>query len=185
MAAVVAAATSGIDGNGKSTGGSGNVGAEQTGTEATEASSSPPRPGPPRAWGTPPLYTAAQGGDLPMLQVLLAHGAMVNSQSSFGQSAVFAAAENGCTKAVALLARAGADLDQPRVDIGWTPLHAAAAGGFDQTIATLLKLGATTIDATTEGGETPFLIAAEEGHGARFQTNICTRGCRWIPHMFA
>ena len=70
----------------------------------------------------------------------------------------------GCSEAVSLLAKAGADLDRARLDIGWTPLHAAAAGGYSKTITTLLQLGAKSVNTKTEGGETPFLVAAEEGH---------------------
>ena len=115
-------------------------------------------------WGMPPVYTAAQSGDLPLLNMLLKHGANVDATTAFGQSAVFAAAENGWTDAVSVLARAGADCDAARPDIGWTPLHGAAAAGYTDTVIALITEGAKHLDARTDGGETPLLIAAEEGH---------------------
>jgi hypothetical protein len=67
-------------------------------------------------------------------------------------------------------------------------------GEIQEVTLELSTLGAKTVDRLNgielqtdpiESIKLMDVIKDAEGHGARFQTEFCTRGCHWIPHIFA
>jgi ankyrin repeat protein len=77
------------------------------------------------------------------------------------------AAAHGNTNLVKMLVAKGCDVTK-RATGGGTALHVAAYQGTLPVVHMLLDAGANPL-----------------AYGARFQTEIYTRGCHWIPRMFA
>ena len=101
--------------------------------------------------GATPLLRAAKGGDLPAIQLLLAHGAKVELPTATGISPLLAAAGVGSSpldtrgryktqpqavSAVQALLAGGADINETDRS-GQTALHGAASWGWNDVVKTL------------------------------------------------
>ena len=108
--------------------------------------------------GRTPLHLAAERGDLPTIERLLADGANVNVQirsdekasTDWGNTPLHSAARDGRIEAVRLLLDRGADINA-RNHRGVTPLHRSIA--HPQVTRYLLERGAK-LDATDNQGRT-------------------------------
>ena len=132
-------------------------------------------------WGTTPLLRAAKAGDVPLLKLLLQHGALANLANSQGVTPLMAAAGDGHvhdptrgrvrTEADALecyqsLRAAGADVNARTVlsiadaDLkvttaaNRTALHAAASKGWNELVRRLVADGAV-LDVIDSNGLSP------------------------------
>jgi ankyrin repeat protein len=120
-------------------------------------------------WGTTPLLRAAKAGDLPLMKLLLQHGALVNLANSQGVTPLMAAVGDGhihdptrglprteddALQCYDLLRAAGADVNA-RTPLGYadadlkirtpanrTALHAAASRGWNRVVQRLVEDGA-------------------------------------------
>jgi hypothetical protein len=101
--------------------------------------------------------------------------------------ALLAATQENHRTVMAALLEAGA-LQSTSDKRGFTPLIVAALQKDAKLTAALLaapKETALDVNARGKFGNSALMTAAQEGHGARFQTEFCTRGCHWIPRLFA
>lgn len=113
------------------------------------------------------LDLAAEEGHVPVLDVILAHGADVNDRDDNGYTALHTAAEYDQSDAINALVRAGADVDL-KSDDGSTPLVIAAGRSQRNAMLALLRHGAT-VDVRHEKGNTPLHSACSrrcDGVGA-------------------
>lgn len=118
--------------------------------------------------GRSALMLAAGRGLLPIMDILLQHGADVNyaddtSVNERGDTALLMAAYFGQPEAFEKLLAAGA-----RTNVvnrwGWTPVHMAAAGDCVPCLASLARLGLPLNSrATASRGESPLQMAAAKG----------------------
>lgn len=110
-----------------------------------------------------PLHRAPQGGQLPIVEMLLATGqADVNAKDWRGTTPLHCAATSARNnKAVveALLATSRVDVNI-RINLGGTPLHAAAAFHRAVLARALLASGHVDVNARTDAGNTPLHYAA-------------------------
>src|SRR6478752_6022121 len=129
-------------------------------------------------WGTTPLLRAAKAGDVPVLRLLLQHGALANLPNSIGVTPLMAAAGDGhineptrgrvrteddALECYDLLRAAGADVNaRSTLSIAdadlkiWMPgnrtaLHAAASRGWDRLVKRLVADGAELDVLDTNG----------------------------------
>jgi ankyrin repeat protein len=100
------------------------------------------------------LHTAAQWGDLELVQALLEKSIPVDEKNNTGNTALHLAAANGHLPVVQHLLKNGASVDE-KDNYGYTALLWAAANGHLDVVEYLLKHGAN-IDATTNDGCTIF-----------------------------
>lgn len=122
--------------------------------------------------GTTPLLRAAKAGDVPVMKLLLAHGALVDLPTERGITPLMAAAGNGsasldtrgrykteaqAVEAVELLMAAGADVNA-RDRNGQTALHGAASWGWNEMVRTLVASG-IDLQARDASGRTAADIA--------------------------
>jgi len=106
------------------------------------------------------LAAARGGAAVPVLQVLLAHGADLDHADRLGATALHrAAVASGGAAAVDLLLGAGADPDDETTD-GLTPLMVAARSAHAQAMARLLAGGANA-NARSVNGQTALILAAD------------------------
>jgi len=132
-------------------------------------------------WGTTPLLRAAKAGDVPLVRLLLKHGALANLANSQGVTPLMAAAGDGyihdptrgrirteadALECYALLREAGADVNARTVlsiadaDLkvvtaaNRTALHAAASRGWNQVVRRLVADGAV-LDVIDSNGLSP------------------------------
>ncbi|MGQ3890082.1 ankyrin repeat domain-containing protein [Legionella sp. CNM-1927-20] len=118
--------------------------------------------------GATPLYTAAEMGQVAVINTLIALGAKVDIPYKTGATPFFIAAKNGHADAINALiknlsAKEVAELvNKPTTD-GATPLYIAAQNGHIAVINTLIALGAK-VDIPHKTGATPLFIAAFKGH---------------------
>jgi len=132
-------------------------------------------------WGTTPLLRAAKAGDVPMVKLLLQHGALANLANSQGVTPLMAASGDGliheptrgrtrteddALECYALLRAAGADVRARTVlsiadaDLkvvtaaNRTALHAAAANGWNRLVRQLVTDGAE-LDVIDSNGLSP------------------------------
>jgi ankyrin repeat protein len=134
------------------------------------------------AYGRPLLHWAAESGDVPTVELLLAAGAKLNACERAGTSALGAAMRSKQTEVVALLRRRGAAenlfdciaLDQPESavalvqkkpalagltnGVGLAPEQMAVVLGQTRVLAALLEL--QTAAAPAQAGFTPLHVAA-------------------------
>ncbi len=109
----------------------------------------------------PPLIEAVEESDLKRAQKLIAKGADVNQQNSYGYSALFLAAASGDTKIVKLLLDAGANVNA-RGPTG-SALARAAQQGNPEIVRLLLQAGAE-LEAKDSSGWTALFSAAMTGN---------------------
>jgi len=108
------------------------------------------------------LQLAAQSGDLPTVQRLVAeHPELLSAKDAAGSTALHAAALARSTETIHLLLEQGARTDAADRD-GRTPLHLAARALLSDNVAALIA-GKTTPDAADRLGETPLHLAILEG----------------------
>jgi ankyrin repeat protein len=132
-------------------------------------------------WGTTPLLRAAKAGDVPLLRLLLKHGALANLANSQGVTPLMAAAGDGyvhdptrgrlrteadALECYSLLRAAGADVNARTVlsiadaDLkvttaaNRTALHAAASRGWNELVRRLVADGAV-LDVIDSNGLSP------------------------------
>ncbi len=91
--------------------------------------------------GCATIFTAAQDGDLPTVQALLAQGADVNAVNENGSTALHFAADKGRTEVVRFLLDRGANVNA-KSQSGSTPLLLAAQAGSLEVVRLLLDRGA-------------------------------------------
>lgn len=118
--------------------------------------------------GATPLLRAAKAGDVDSVQLLLAHGALVDLPNVLGHTPLMAAAGSGrgnaptrgrskteaqALETVKLLKDAGADVNARAVD-GDTAVHGAAVHGWNEVIKLLAGYGAN-LDVADKDGMTP------------------------------
>ena len=132
-------------------------------------------------WGTTPLLRAAKAGDLPVMKLLLAHGALPDLANSQGVTPLMAAVGDGhihdptrglqrteddALACYALLREAGVDVNA-RTVLGYadadlkirtaanrTALHAAASRGWNRVVQKLVEDGAE-LDVIDSNGLSP------------------------------
>jgi ankyrin repeat protein len=115
--------------------------------------------------GTTPLVRAAKAGDIPVMKLLLAHGANVNLPNDIGITPLMAASGNGSTsidtrgryktqaqavEAAELLLAAGATVST-RDRGGQTALHGAASWGWNDVVKSLVAHKADLLAKDTQG----------------------------------
>ncbi|PZN34837.1 MAG: hypothetical protein DIU71_01565 [Proteobacteria bacterium] len=123
--------------------------------------------------GATPLLRAAVAADVPAMELLLAHGALVDLPNADGVTPLMAAAgygraveptrgrfrtERDAVRAVRLLLDAGADPRLASLDRGETALHGAALRGWNEVVRMLAEAGAD-LDAQAVAGLTPLDFA--------------------------
>ena len=111
------------------------------------------------------LLQAAETGDLPRVQALLAAGADVNATDERGWTPLMKACHNpdldrGFADVVDALIRAGANIEAP-ITYGIRPLMLAAGYGETAVVETLLKAGADVL-ARNDGGLTALMMVKEK-----------------------
>ncbi|KAK2765322.1 hypothetical protein FQN54_008166 [Arachnomyces sp. PD_36] len=110
------------------------------------------------------IHFAASSGSKEVVQLMLEHGADINSRSSQGSTPLHKALEAGQEDIIELLTDAGADVNSPLL-YGRTPLHFTAALGQEKVAESLLRKGA---DRTKRDvfGSYPFEVAKRYGYEA-------------------
>jgi cytohesin len=131
--------------------------------------------------GATPLLRAAKAGDNEAIELLLAHGALVDLPNADGVTPLMTAAGMGHganptrgrykseadgVETIALLAAAGADVDARNAQ-GQTALHAAAQKGWSDVVRALAEHGAD-LEAEDGQGVTPLRIARGDYEAGRF-----------------
>ena len=112
--------------------------------------------------GNSPLHHAAWNSQLKAMQLLLDHGANINSQSGQLWTPLHWAARNGRAPSIRWLLDHGAKVDVP-AHLDQTALHLAAEHNYQVTLALLLEAGADP-KAKDAHGQTPVHLAALDGH---------------------
>lgn len=114
--------------------------------------------------GWTPLHIAAFAGNVATCEVLIAHGAEVNSraQSKFRNTPLQTAMLTGQYATAKLLLEHGADVWVRQAE-GFTALHEAAQLGREDLVQLLLDHGAETT-ARADDGRTPFDLAEKGKH---------------------
>lgn len=109
------------------------------------------------------LMIAAWEGNIPLMEIFLAHGADVNAVNRVGEQAIMLAAWRGHGKAMQWLLDHGAELK--RAPLHWTALHYAALAGKGELVRQLIDRGAE-LDARTPAGASALMLAVYDGHDA-------------------
>ena len=110
-----------------------------------------------------PLYLASQGGFLEVMQALLDAKADVNQvEDQYSSSSLYQAARYNHPRAIALLVRAGGDVNIA-TSLGGTPLRMAAQQGNKEAVIALLVAKAAVNQAANDGTG-PVYMAAQHGH---------------------
>ncbi|XP_066554442.1 ankyrin repeat domain-containing protein 10-like [Amia ocellicauda] len=110
-------------------------------------------------YGKTPLYWAAYKGQKSSMELLLKHGANVNSQCKHGGTPLHAAV--GLFPECALvLIQHGADVDLPDI-WGVTPMYLAACSGQIECIQILVQAGAKITYKNKKTGEAPKQLASK------------------------
>ncbi|MBI5919769.1 MAG: ankyrin repeat domain-containing protein [Nitrosomonadales bacterium] len=107
------------------------------------------------------LLRAANIGDLPAIERLLAEGTSANARGYADVTPLLVAVMDNRLDAVRLLLRKGANVNA-RTEDDWTPLLSATLYGAEDIVAELLKTGADIKFA--RNGQTALMLAAEKGH---------------------
>lgn len=114
--------------------------------------------------GQTPLHVSSTLGSIPLVKLLLKHGAHLSSIDSHGQTALHLAAAAGHEPCLALLLDEGGDEIIESGDIhGNSPLHHAAYNGRLECAKLLLETAANSITRNSKG-LTPYNLAITQGH---------------------
>lgn len=115
------------------------------------------------------LHSAAQGGNLVMIELLLRHGANISARALNGKTPLLYAIDADQPAAVEALLAAGADIEEPHGDdYGCRPLGFAACRGHDEVVRILLDYGAD-MEARNNADATAVVSLATEGHVSTMQ----------------
>ncbi len=113
------------------------------------------------------LFRAAQAGDVPLVEQLLAEGSDVEGRNSASLSALHFAAASGQSGAVRCLLRHGADVNAAS-HIGLSPLMIAARDGHAEIVSLLIEAGAdiratvaTVPEARDHAGRSALSLASD------------------------
>ena len=109
-----------------------------------------------------PLHASVYGGHIEVAQLLLAHGADINSRSALDLTPLHITSEMGYLKIVKWLLNNGANVNSQDVR-GHVPLHFSVSAGHLDVCRMLLKHGAG-VNTRGNTGSTPFLEAWKSGH---------------------
>jgi len=109
--------------------------------------------------GWTPLMWAAWGDNPDLINLLLKHGAKLDSIDADGLTAMAIASQNAKIKSALSLLAAGADVNAPVAKGGYTPLMLASIAGSSQLAGSLIEHGAK-VNAANSGGVTALMIAA-------------------------
>jgi ankyrin repeat protein len=105
---------------------------------------------------------AAQANDVAKIRQLLADGYSPNqTDENGGTTGLHVAASTGNLQIIAVLYKAGADINQ-KDNVGSTPLDNAAEHGQVEALKLLIDVGARVNDAN-KNGMTPLMFAAKTG----------------------
>jgi ankyrin repeat protein len=107
----------------------------------------------------PPIVCAAIHHNVPILDLLIRHGANVNARTSGGNTALNVAAAMGHEDVVAALIRAGADVNAADAH-GWTPLMSAVSQPESAAVVENLLIAGAHPDVADDEGRTAMNIAA-------------------------
>jgi len=110
--------------------------------------------------GEGPIIAAVKNQDLPMVKLLVKHGADVNAKKKLGKAPIDIAGENGDIEMMRFLMKSGAKLDTN--SFGGGPLTSAARKGKAEMVRSLIELGVNVNEKSFWG--TPLSSAASEGH---------------------
>ena len=108
--------------------------------------------------GVTPLWMASYEGHMQIVELLLDHGATIDSSAGILEIAAF----HGHGDIVETLLAGGGDVNEKN-DYGLTPLHGAASSGHKDIVEILLHSGAD-INIKDNDGYTPLRAAAKEGY---------------------
>ena len=106
------------------------------------------------------LMIAAWEGNIPLMELFVAHGADVNKTNASGEPALLHAAWRGHLDAVKWLLAHGAQIN--RKPLQWTALHYAVFAGHDEVARYLIEHGAD-INARSTNGSSVLMMAVYEG----------------------
>ena len=109
-----------------------------------------------------PMHSAASGGFIDIMDLLIAHYKNVNARSANQLTAMHMASTGGHVSAMEWLFAKGAEI-LPRDKEDGTPMHYAAAGGYVSAMEWLFSKGAEVSPRDKEG-QTPMHYAAAGGH---------------------
>ncbi|GMH38703.1 hypothetical protein BSKO_06587 [Bryopsis sp. KO-2023] len=117
----------------------------------------------PDADGFTPLDSAAQGGFVEIVKLLIDAGANVEARDNDGGTALYAAAGKGHLAVVQVLLEAGANVESRFTETDDTALIFSADQGHHDVAAALIKAGAD-VDATNRDGFFPLYRAGLSGY---------------------
>jgi ankyrin repeat protein len=113
--------------------------------------------------GNTAFMFAASKGHEEVVRILLGEHCNIYFQDNeFGRSALFFAASNGHKEVVQLLLVA--NIDNQRIDNGYTPLMIATQNGHKEVVQLLLDAGANSDLQEIDNGWTALMIAGQNGH---------------------
>jgi ankyrin repeat protein len=131
--------------------------------------------------GSTRYWDVIHGPNVPVLELLIKHGAQVNVRNLQNETPLHGAASYGNANAVELLLRNGADV-KALDNAGRTPLHEAAECGAVNVMGMLIEHGADPNGADREG-DTPLLVllgshSLSKGRMIDYATQLIGRGVR-------
>ncbi|KAK7926467.1 hypothetical protein PG985_003465 [Apiospora marii] len=109
-----------------------------------------------------PLVSAAEGGHVEAVNILIASGANINCMDDQGKVALYWAAYSGNLEMIRLLIDRGADINQPDLN-SRTVISHAAESGKEEAVRVLIDLGARK-ENTDRYFRTPLWYAVVKGH---------------------
>ena len=125
------------------------------------------------------LMIGAWSGNIPLMELFLAHGGTVEHRNSLGETALLLAAWKGQIGAVSWLLDHGAAVNRPNGQ--WTALHYGAFAGHQEVVDLLLARGGD-INARSPNGSSVLMMAVYDGHDYPLSTGLRQAG-EAIHHM--
>ncbi|MFG6158070.1 ankyrin repeat domain-containing protein [Halomonas sp. 1390] len=126
----------------------------------------------PKTDGRTAIFVPAFYDDLPMLELLLAHGAGADTPDEKGWRPIHAAATKGALAAAKRLAQKDVVLTGQGAPGGTSPLQLAAAGGHLDLVRYLVKEKGVDLEAVDSNGQTALLRAVSADAVEALQTLI-------------